>query len=211
MQKEQMLTLQQQVMDLEQKQQQAMSSHSGSLKKSTFQRVPTPTGFQPHQTTSSDMSKSKAPTENAMVMSQEEDQENLIVELQGQVRKLQEMNDHYNKENTKFIERIMLYQEKIKELKGQVQRYQTTYHEIDIGELHRKLTFLESELDIMTRLNTRLSSHVEQQDKVIEDHKKQLKLFRDRERREKEAADRARKELEEFEDVKNNLLNLPDG
>ena len=63
----------------------------------------------------------------------------------------------------------------------------------------------------MTRLNTRLSSHVEQQDKVIEDHKKQLKLFRDRERREKEAADRARKELEEFEDVKNNLLNLPDG
>jgi len=78
---------------------------------------------------------------------------------------------------------------KMKALKTQVQKYQSTYHDIDIGELHRKLQYLESECDVMTRLNTKLTQHIDTITKHNDELRKTLKQHQEKERREKEAAE----------------------
>lgn len=56
------------------------------------------------------------------------------------------------------------------------------------------MQYLESECDVMTRLNTRLTSHADALTKTLEAYRKKLKLFKERERRDKEAADQAARE-----------------
>jgi hypothetical protein len=73
--------------------------------------------------------------------------------------------------------------DKIKFLKNRVQTYQTTYHDIDIGELHRKLQYLESECDVLTRLSTRQAHHIEHMKLNNENMRAKLKVYKDRERR----------------------------
>ncbi len=83
----------------------------------------------------------------------------------------------------------MEQRDKIKFLKNRVQTYQTTYHDIDIGELHRKLQYLESECDVLTRLSTRQAHHIEHMKLNNENMRAKLKVYKDRERRDQEHAE----------------------
>ena len=65
---------------------------------------------------------------------------------------------------------------------------------------------MESECDVTTRMNTRLTQHIEALSKHNDDLRKKLKQHRDRERREKEAAEQAAREQQEIEDAKNSHL-----
>ena len=103
----------------------------------------------------------------------------------------QEAYDNLKNENMQLQEKINEQAAKIKTLKGSVHHYQQTYHDIDIGELHRKLQFLESENDVMTRLNTQLTQHVKVLIKNHDTLRTKLKVFKDREKRDKDAAEAA--------------------
>jgi len=91
--------------------------------------------------------------------------------------------------------------EKIRSLKNQVFKYQTTYHDIDIGELHRKLQYFESECDVLSRLTTRQAQHLEHMKLNNEKMRAKLKLFKDRERRDQEAAEAALREAQDMADA----------
>lgn len=95
------------------------------------------------------------------------------------------------RENVDLKLKVKEQTDKVKVFKAKVQKYQTTYHDIDIGELHRKLQYLESECDVMTRLNTRLTQHIETISKNNDVFRKKLKQHKERERREKEIAEQA--------------------
>ena len=88
--------------------------------------------------------------------------------------------------------------DKIRSLKNQVFKYQTTYHDIDIGELHRKLQYFESECDVLSRLTTRQAQHLEHMKLNNEKMRAKLKLYKDRERRDQEAAEAALREAQEM-------------
>jgi hypothetical protein len=60
--------------------------------------------------------------------------------------------------------------------------------------LHKKLNYLESECDVITRLNTKLTSHIELISKNNDALRKKLKVYKEREVRERELAEQARKE-----------------
>lgn len=56
------------------------------------------------------------------------------------------------------------------------------------------MQYLESECDVLTRLNTKMSDHMEMQTKNIDLLKKKLKLYKEREKRDKEAMEAAERE-----------------
>lgn len=88
-------------------------------------------------------------------------------------------------------------------------KYQSTYHDIDIGELHRKVQYLESECDVMTRLNTRLTAQIETLTANLETYRKKLKQHKEREKREREAAAAALREQQELEEARANMMLSP--
>jgi chromosome segregation ATPase len=116
------------------------------------------------------------------------------LEFKKKMQSLQEAHGTLKQENTELKAIHREHYAKIKSLKAQVQKYQQTYHDIDIGELHRKLQYLESECDVMTRLNTKLTQHIDAITKNNDDLRKAIKQHKERERREKEAAEAAARE-----------------
>lgn len=115
---------------------------------------------------------------------------------------LQDQNEGLKLDCEAYRKRISELTEKNKSLKSNIQKYQSTYHDIDIGELHRKLQYLESECDVMTRLNTRLTQHIDLISKNNDALRKKLKLLKERERRDKEAHEAALREAQEMEDAR---------
>jgi hypothetical protein len=122
-------------------------------------------------------------------------------EFQQQIQMLQKENDLFRTENEQMKALTKEQREKIRSLKNQVFKYQTTYHDIDIGELHRKLQYFESECDVLSRLTTRQAQHLEHMKLNNEKMRAKLKLFKDRERRDQEAAEAALREAQDMADA----------
>ena len=64
--------------------------------------------------------------------------------------------------------------------------------------MHRKLQYFESECDVLSRLTTRQSQHLEHMKVNNDKMRAKLKLYKDRERRDQEAAEAAVREAQEM-------------
>jgi len=70
--------------------------------------------------------------------------------------------------------------EQIKDLLTQVHKYQSKYHDISVGDLHQKITYLETTTDQQARANIQLNAHIKHLNRNIDLIKDDLIFYKEK-------------------------------